>query len=96
MNKAYKYRIYPTAEQKRLFINTFGCCRKIWNLMLSDKIDYYESCGEMLYNTPAMYKDSYAFLKNVDSLALSNVQLNLQSAYKRFFSDKSVGFPKYK
>lgn len=40
-NRAIKYRIYPSAEQKVLFAKTFGCCRKIWNLMLADKITYY-------------------------------------------------------
>ena len=32
----------------------------------------------------------------MDSLALANAQMNLQSAYRNFFRDKSVGFPKYK
>ena len=94
-NKAIKYRIYPTAEQKVMFAKTFGCCRKIWNLMLSDKIEYYQNNGTMLHITPAAYKDQYPFLKDVDSLALANVQLNLQNAYKAFFSKKAK-FPKYK
>lgn len=42
MNKAIKYRLYPTKEQEEMFSKTFGCCRKIWNLMLTDKIEYYE------------------------------------------------------
>ena len=40
-NKAIKYRIYPTTEQAELFAKTFGCCRKVYNLMLSDKIDSF-------------------------------------------------------
>ena len=32
----------------------------------------------------------------MDSLALANVQLNLQAAYRNFFRDKKVGFPKFK
>lgn len=35
-------------------------------------------------------------MKEVDSLALANVQLNLQTAYKNFFRDKKTGFTKYK
>lgn len=96
MNKAYKYRIYPTTKQRELFLRTFGCCRFLWNIMLSDKISYYKEHNAMLYNTPAQYKNDYPFLKEVDSLALANVQLHLQSAYKNFFSDTSVGFPKFK
>lgn len=96
MNKAIKYRIYPTIKQEILINKTFGCCRKIWNLMLSDKIDHYKEYGESLSVTPAKYKTDYPYLSEVDSLALANVQINLQKAYTSFFRDKRVGFPKYK
>ena len=96
MNKAIKYRLYPNKEQTTKFIQTFGCCRKIWNLMLSDKIDYYKENKKSLQITPAQYKKDYPFLKEVDSLALANVQMHLQTAYDNFFRDKRVGFPKFK
>jgi putative transposase len=96
MNKAIKYRIYPTEEQKILFAKTFGCCRKIWNLMLADKITYYQINKQMLQTTPAQYKKEYTYLKEVDSLALANVQMHLQTAYKNFFTNPNTGFPKYK
>jgi putative transposase len=98
MNKAIKYKLYPTSKQKELFAKTFGCCRKIWNLMLADKIEYYKTTGKMLMTTPAKYKklDEYKYLKEVDSLALANVQLHLQTAYKNFFRDNKIGFPKFK
>ena len=88
MNKAIKYRIYPTKEQVTMFAKTFGCCRKVYNLMLADKIHSYEETGSFGKQTPAMYKADYPFLKEVDSLALANVQLNLQSAMRNHF-DKS-------
>ena len=50
----------------------------------------------MLNNTPAQYKKEFVWLKEVDSLALANAQMNLDKAYKNFFRDKSVGFPKFK
>lgn len=96
MNRAIKYRIYPNKEQEELLQKTFGCCRKIWNLMLSDKINYYKETKKSLQTTPAKYKKDFEYLKEVDSLALANVQLNLQTAYKNFFRDKKMGFPKYK
>jgi putative transposase len=96
LNKAYKFRIYPTAEQIIIFDKTFGCCRFIFNKMLGDKIEYYKETEQSLKNTPAMYKTEFEFLKEVDSLALANVQLNLEKAYKNFFRDKSAGFPKFK
>ena len=43
-----------------------------------------------------MYKDTYPFLREVDSFALCNAQLALEKAYKRFFEDRKTGFPKYK
>ena len=64
--------------------------------MLADKIAYYQEHQKTLQTTPAQYKKNYPFLREVDSLALANVQMNLQTAYKNFFRDKKVGFPKYK
>lgn len=95
-NKAYKLRIYPTDEQKVLFAKTFGCVRFIYNRMLSDKIKHYEQTKKKLNNTPAQYKIEYPWLKEVDSLALANAQLNLQTAYNNFFSNPKTGFPKFK
>ena len=81
MNIAYRFRIYPTEEQKILLGKTFGYCRFLYNQMLDDKIREYEKTKKMLKNTPAMYKREYPFLKEVDSLALANVQLHLEKAY---------------
>ena len=64
--------------------------------MLSDKIDYYKSNKKLLQTTPTQYKKDYPYLKEVDSLALANVQMHLQTAYVNFFRDERVGFPKYK
>ena len=93
--KSYKFRLYPNEEQKQFFAKTFGCSRAIWNMMLADKIKHYEETKEILYNTPAQYKKEFPWLKEVDSLALANVQINLQTAYKNFFRS-GFGFPKFK
>lgn len=95
-NKAYKFRIYPNAEQRILFAKTFGCVRFIYNKMLADKIEHYNKTKEKLNNTPAQYKKEFPWLKEVDSLALANAQLNLQTAYKNFFENPQTGFPKFK
>ena len=95
-NKAYKFRIYPTKEQEILFNKTFGCVRFIYNRMLSDKIKHYEETKQKLNNTPAQYKPEFEWLKEVDSLALANAQMNLQTAYNNFFRSPKVGFPKFK
>ena len=71
MNKAYRYRLYPTDEQKVMFAKTFGCVRFIYNKMLGDRLDYYKETGKKLNNTPAQYKEDFPWLKEVDSLASS-------------------------
>lgn len=96
MFKAYKFRLYPNKEQQEYFEKCFGCTRFIYNRMLADKIEHYKKTGKMLNNTPAQYKKEYPWLKEVDSLALANAKMNLYKAYRNFFRDKSVGFPKFK
>lgn len=99
MNSTIKYRLYPTSEQKIMFAKTFGCCRKVYNLMLAEKIESYKTTGKFAAVTPAKYKNDFPYLKEVDSLALANVQLNLQSAFKNHFDKnrrKKTGFPKFK
>ena len=93
---AYKFRLYPNKEQEVYFAKTFGCVRFIYNHMLSDKIDYYKETKQKLNNTPAQYKKEFEWLKEVDSLALANTQMNLQTAYNNFFKRPDLGFPKFK
>ena len=98
-NKAIKYRIYPTTEQRVMFTKTFGCCRKVYNLMLADKIEGYKATGKFPTVTPAKYKEDYPYLKEVDSLALANKQMDLQAAFRNRFNKKrkkKSEFPKFK
>ena len=85
-NMAYKYRIYPDRNQQTLLSRTFGCCRFVYNRMLSDKKAAYEKEGKIPQITPARYKKEYEWLKEVDSLALANTQLHLEAA-------EGSGFP---
>ena len=97
VNKAYRYRIYPTTAQKTMFAKTFGCVRFIYNKMLSDRIDYYKETGQKLNSTPAQYKEAFPWLKEVDSLALANAQMNLNKAYSHFWNDSQhFGKPRFK
>jgi putative transposase len=95
--KAYKYRIYPNKEQELFFIKTFGCVRFVWNLMLAEKLSAYEKREKIPRVTPAKYKSEYPFLKEVDSLALCNVQIQLEKAFRDHFKNKKhFGPPKFK
>ena len=94
MNKAFKFRIYPTEAQKTLIHMTLGHNRFLWNKMLEDKQRHYELTKNSLHLTPAQYKNDYPFLKDVDSLSLANTQLNLEKAFRMFFKRKQ-DFPKF-
>ena len=88
MNKAYKFRIYPNEAQRQFFCINFRATRFIWNKMLYDRIESYKESGKGILRTPASYKAEYPWLKEADSLALANVQLDLQGAYREFFKEK--------
>ena len=75
---------------------TIGCSRFIYNCMLADKMEHYKKEKKMLRNTPASYKKEYPWLKEVDSLALANVQMHLESAFHKFFREPFAGFPRFK
>ncbi|MFE4203909.1 helix-turn-helix domain-containing protein, partial [Aneurinibacillus aneurinilyticus] len=101
-NKAYKFRLYPTGEQEQLLAKTFGCVRFVYNKMLTEQQETYEkykddkeTLKKQKFPTPAKYKKEFAWLKEVDSLALANAQINLQKAYTNFFSGRAE-FPKFK
>ncbi|PFY30169.1 RNA-guided endonuclease TnpB family protein, partial [Bacillus toyonensis] len=101
-NKAYKFRLYPTEDQAYLMRKTFGCVRFVYNKMLAERKEAYEKhkddkeqLKKQKPSTPAKYKAEFEWLKEVDSLALANAQLNLQTAYKNFFSGQN-DFPTFK
>ena len=103
MLRAYKYRIYPTEEQKVLFAKTFGCCRFVYNWALNLKIEAYKqdkksvAYKEVQDRMVNELKKENQWLTEVNSQALLNSIRNLDTAYKNFFRDPhAVGFPKFK
>ncbi len=96
LNRAIKYRAYPTEQQAILLAKTFGCVRYIWNQMLGDCNRFYEETDCHFVPTPAKYKKQAPFLKDVDSLALANAQVDLNRVFSAFFKNDGTGFPKFK
>ena len=92
-NRAYRFRLYPNAEQTILINKTIGCARLIYNSLLTDKKEYYEQTGLSLKKEVSEYKKEKEFLKEVDSLALANAKINLETAFKNFFEKRSK-YPK--
>ena len=103
MLRAYKYRIYPTEEQKVLLAKTFGCCRFVYNWALNLKIEAYRqekktiAYKEVQDRMVNELKKDNQWLTEVNSQALLNTIRNLDTAYKNFFRDThAVGFPRFK
>ena len=100
MEKAYKYRIYPTKKQKEIITKTFGCCRFVYNKYLAKRIEMYENSKETFSyvqcsNDMKQLKSESEWLKEVDSTALQSSIRDLDMAYYRFFKGHS-GYPKFK
>ena len=95
-HKAYKFRIYPNADQEVLIIKTIGCIRFVYNYFLAlwneeysknGKGLTYNSCSAML---PQMKKnEATSWLKEVDSIALQSSVKNLSDSFSRFFKKQN-------
>lgn len=101
MLKGYKYRIYPNKVQEEQIQKTFGCCRFVYNQILSYRQELYEKEKQSMNKTSCnnycnqVLKREHEWLKEVDKFALTNAIYNMDSAYDRFFK-KISGFPNYK
>lgn len=95
MLRAYRYRIYPTGNQRQLIEKTFGCVRLYWNKALEMKLKALERGEKIPQVLPAELKKEYEFLREVDSLALANAQLQLEKAIRDWLS-KQTEKPKFK
>lgn len=89
--KAFKARIHPTTEQAILIDKTIGCCRFVYN-GLNAKITQYEkdktniSTYDLIKQLPQQKKE-FEWLKEVDSIALQQSLIDLQSAYTKFLEN---------
>lgn len=105
ISRGYKFRIYPTEQQRILMEKTFGCCRFVYNYYLDKSIKSYESIGKSsTYNQNSKdltcLKTKNIWLCEVDSIALQQSLRNLNSAYENFFRNvkegRTPGFPRFK
>lgn len=98
MQKAFKYRFYPTPEQAQLLRQTLGCVRLVYNKMLHHRTEaFYERQEKISYKqssailTEWKKDDSLHFLNNVSCVPLQQCLRHLQGAYKNFWN----GMAKY-
>ena len=99
MEKAYKFRFYPTKSQIKKLNDTFGCARYVYNHFLGLKQELYnKEKKSMSYSECSkeltVLKKEKEWLKNVDKFSLQNSLKDLDKAYKNFFNGK--GYPKFK
>ena len=99
--KAYKFRLYPSNEQKHYLNTNFGCTRFVYNHYLNKKEDYYKkykknlSLKEMKHDLSINLKVKHPWLRECDSMALSSALDNLDKAYNKII-EKRADKPKFK
>ncbi len=98
--RAYKYRFYPTASQKSILAQTFGCCRFVYNWGLSTRKTAYFQHGESLYynDLAAMLpslKQQYPWLADVSSVPIQQALRHLDRAFVNFFEGRAE-YPTFK
>lgn len=98
--RAYKYRFYPTDEQKKILAQTFGCCRFVSNWGLSTRKTAYFPHGKSLYYhdlaamLPAL-KEQYPWLRDTSSVPLQQALRHLDRAFVNFFEGRAE-YPTFK
>ena len=92
MIRAYRYRLYPSDDQKVMLAKHFGSCRFVWNYFLDLNNRRYAETGkgssfkQMCKELTLLKKeDEYLWLKEVNSQSLQQSLLHLETAYRRFF-----------
>lgn len=98
VNRSYRYRFYPTDEQKQQLAHSFGCSRYVYNHFLKERTDaYYERQEKINYHktsellTELKKDENCSWLKDVSSVILQQTLRNLDKAFTNFF----VGRAKY-
>lgn len=93
----YKFRLYPTDEQKIFLSKVFGCCRLAYNHFLHEKQEQYktikssDSYNEQSIKLTALRKtDKFSFLKEMPLQILQCSLRNMHTAYDRFYKHKVV------
>ena len=95
INKAYKFRLEPNAEQEIILNNLVGSARFVWNQMLAMSFEMFAN-NELINATNLVNKimglknnPDFAFLKtHANAVSLQQKIRDLASAWSRFFDPK--------
>ena len=102
VERAYKYRFYPTSEQENLLRRTMGCVRLVFNKALSaktegwylrqERIDYKQTSSLL---TGWKKTEDLEFLNEVSCVPLQQCLRHLQKAFANFWG-KRAKYPRFK
>jgi putative transposase len=102
VQKAFKYRFFPTEEQARQLTKTFGCARYVYNQALAYRTTAWQQEKQSIgYNQTASKLTEWkkeperAFLYEVCSVVLQQSLRNLETAFTNFFQ-KRANYPRFK
>jgi putative transposase len=100
--RAYKYRCYPTEEQRHILARTFGCARFAYNWALRLRTDAYYLRQERVYYadtsaamTTLKKQPEYAWLNEVSCVPVQQAMRHLDEAFRNFFEGRAK-YPTFK
>jgi putative transposase len=105
MRRAYRFRIYPSEEQRRILERTLHTCRILYNGLLAERRDGCKKTGR----SPSFYEQKRGltkrnndnpYLLQVHSQVLQDVALRLERTFQQFFQrtkkGEKAGYPRFK
>lgn len=102
MEKAYRYRFYPTTEQEQILRRTIGCVRWVFNkalaarteawFQLQERVDYVQTSAML---TQWKKVEDLQFVKEVSCVPLQQGLRHLQTAFNNFFAGRAK-YPNFK
>ncbi|HIT37412.1 MAG TPA: transposase [Candidatus Onthousia faecipullorum] len=95
MYRAFKFRLYPTEEQRILIHKTFGCSRFVYNYYLNYQKEKGVQKSFNLCKDLKELEKNYEYLKEVESSALRCSIFDLEDGFNNFFEKRS-GYPNFK
>lgn len=102
MEKAFRYRFYPTLEQESLLRRTLGCVRLVYNKVLDERTQAWyerqERVGDSETSTMLTQwkkEEELDFLNDVSSVPLQQGLRHLQTAFTNFFAGRT-SYPNFK
>ncbi|MDQ2097799.1 MAG: RNA-guided endonuclease TnpB family protein [Tychonema bourrellyi B0820] len=107
MKARYRYRIYPTDQQKQSLAQLFGCVRVVWNdaLALCKQSEKKPKSAELQKTviTKAKQTEERNWLEDVSCVPLQQSVIDLETAFKNFFNSckgkrkgQKVRYPRFK